>query len=87
LAEKSSLILLLGDLMLEAVCQQLKAFHSKAIDGFSIAVTISSEQFTEAWVERLDDLVLEYDLQPKQIGFEIIGSGAMNDNDSNLKLL
>ncbi|MBT6791472.1 MAG: EAL domain-containing protein [Gammaproteobacteria bacterium] len=87
LAEKSSLILLLGDLMLETVCQQLKAFNSKAIDGFSIAVNISSEQFTEALVDRLDHLIIEYDLQPQQIGLEITESVAMNAIDSNLKLL
>jgi diguanylate cyclase (GGDEF)-like protein/PAS domain S-box-containing protein len=87
LAEKSSLILLLGDLMLETVCQQLKAFNSKAIDGFSIAVNISSEQFTEALVDRLDHLILEYDLQPQQIGLEITESVAMKAIDSNLKLL
>ena len=87
LAEKSSLILLLGDLMLEEVCQQLKAFNSKAIDGFSIAVNISSEQFTEALVDRLDHLILEYDLQPQQIGLEITESVAMKAIDSNLKLL
>ena len=87
LAEKSSLILLLGDLMLETVCQQLKAFNSKAIDGFSIAVNISSEQFTEALVDRLDHLIIEYDLQPQQIGLEITESVAMKAIDSNLKLL
>jgi diguanylate cyclase (GGDEF)-like protein/PAS domain S-box-containing protein len=87
LAEKSSLILLLGDLMLETVCQQLKAFNSKAIDGFSIAVNISSEQFTEALVDRLDHLISEYDLQPQQIGLEITESVAMKAIDSNLKLL
>ena len=87
LAEKSSLILLLGDLMLETVCQQLKAFNSKAIDGFSIAVNISSEQFTEALVDRLDHLIFEYDLQPQQIGLEITESVAMKAIDNNLKLL
>ena len=87
LAEKSGLVLLLGDLMLETVCQQLKAFNSKAIDGFSIAVNISSEQFTEALVDRLDHLIFEYDLQPQQIGLEITESVAMKAIDSNLKLL
>ena len=87
LAEKSGLVLLLGDLMLETVCQQLKAFNSKAIDGFSIAVNISSEQFTEALVDRLDHLIFEYDLQPQQIGLEITESVAMKAIDNNLKLL
>ena len=87
LAEKSGLVLLLGDLMLETVCQQLKAFNSKSIDGFSIAVNISSEQFTEALVDRLDHLIIEYDLQPQQIGLEITESVAMKAIDSNLKLL
>ena len=76
-----------GDLMLETVCQQLKAFNSKAIDGFSIAVNISSEQFTAALVDRLDQLISEYDLQPEQIGLEITESVAMKAIDSNLKLL
>ncbi|MDG1113349.1 MAG: EAL domain-containing protein [Pseudomonadales bacterium] len=87
LAEKSGLVLLLGDLMLETVCQQLKAFNSKAIDGFSIAVNISSEQFTEALVDRLDYLISKYDLLPQQIGLEITESVAMKAIDSNLKLL
>jgi diguanylate cyclase (GGDEF)-like protein/PAS domain S-box-containing protein len=87
LAEKSGLVLLLGDLMLETVCQQLKAFNSKAIDGFSIAVNISSEQFTAALVDRLDQLISEYDLRPEQIGLEITESVAMKAIDSNLKLL
>jgi diguanylate cyclase (GGDEF)-like protein/PAS domain S-box-containing protein len=87
LAEKSGLILLLGDLMLETVCQQLKAFSLKAINGFSIAVNISSEQFTEALVDRLDHLICEYDLRPQQIGLEITESVAMKAIDSNLKLL
>ena len=87
LAEKSGLVLLLGDLMLETVCQQLKAFNSKSIDGFSIAVNISSEQFREALVDRLDHLIIEYDLQPQKIGLEITESVAMKAIDSNLKLL
>ncbi|MBT3461424.1 MAG: EAL domain-containing protein [Gammaproteobacteria bacterium] len=87
LAEKSGLVLLLGDLMLETVCQQLKVFNSKAIDGFSIAVNISSEQFTEALVDRLDYLISKYDLLPQQIGLEITESVAMKAIDSNLKLL
>jgi len=87
LAEKSGLVLLLGDLMLETVCQQLKAFNLKAIEGFSIAVNISSEQFSEALVDRLDQLILEYGLAPQQIGLEITESAAMKAIDSNLKLL
>ncbi|MGY8852984.1 MAG: putative bifunctional diguanylate cyclase/phosphodiesterase [Pseudomonadales bacterium] len=87
LAEKSGLVLLLGDLMLETVCQQLKAFNLKAIEGFSIAVNISSEQFSEALVDRLDQLILEYGLAPQQIGLEITESVAMKAIDSNLKLL
>lgn len=87
LAEKSGLVLLLGDLMLEAVCQQLKVFDSKSITGFSVAVNISSEQFTEALVDRLDHLISEYDLLPQQIGLEITESVAMKAIDSNLKLL
>ena len=87
LAQKSGLVLLLGDLMLETVCQQLKAFNLKAIEGFSIAVNISSEQFSEALVDRLDQLILEYGLAPQQIGLEITESVAMKAIDSNLKLL
>ena len=87
LAEKSGLLLLLGDLMLETVCQQLNAFNLKGIEGFSIAVNISSEQFSEALVDRLGQLILKYELAPQQIGLEITESVAMKAIDSNLKLL
>ncbi len=87
LAERSGLVLSLGDLMLESVCKQVKDFDDSGIDSVSIAVNISSEQFTELLVERLDALITQYEIAPNRITLEITEGVAMAAIDSNLKLL
>ena len=87
LAERSGLVLSLGDLMLESVCKQVKDFDDSGVDSVSIAVNISSEQFTELLVERLDALITQYEIAPNRITLEITEGVAMAAIDSNLKLL
>jgi diguanylate cyclase (GGDEF)-like protein len=87
LAERSGLILLLGDLILESVCKQVRDFDDSGVDTVSIAVNISSEQFTELLVDRLDALIAQYGIAPNRITLEITEGVAMAAIDSNLKLL
>ncbi|MGB1756553.1 MAG: putative bifunctional diguanylate cyclase/phosphodiesterase, partial [Pseudomonadales bacterium] len=87
LAERSGLVLLLGDLMLESVCKQVREFEDNGIDSVSVAVNISSEQFTEVLVDRLDALISQYEIAPNHITLEITEGVAMAAIDSNLKLL
>ena len=86
-AQRSGLVLSLGDLMLESVCKQVKDFDDSGVDSVSIAVNISSEQFTELLVERLDALITQYEIAPNRITLEITEGVAMAAIDSNLKLL
>jgi len=73
--------------MLESVCKQVKDFDDSGVDSVSIAVNISSEQFTELLVERLDALITQYEIAPNRITLEITEGVAMAAIDSNLKLL
>lgn len=87
LAESTGLILLLGDLMLETVCRQQQIHTAKGFTQFSIAVNISSDQFNDDLVNRLDQLVAQYELSPEQVSIEITEGVAMAAIESNLKLL
>ena len=87
LAERTGLILALGDLMLETVCRDQSAYQRLGISRFSVAVNISADQFNAELLSRLDSLIQDYDLTPSDVTLEITEGVAMSAIESNLVLL
>ena len=76
LAEESSLILSIGQWVLESVCAQLKAWQQTPLTrDLLIAVNVSVKQFLQAdFVIQVQSLVQHYGINPKLLKLEITES-------------
>ncbi|MFT6896494.1 MAG: EAL domain-containing protein (putative c-di-GMP-specific phosphodiesterase class I) [Paraglaciecola sp.] len=87
LAEKSGLILPLGDWILTTACQQAKSWHEKNID-MRVAINISPRQFSQpGFAKNLQDLLDSMSLPAQLIELEITESMIMDDEAYNIRLL
>jgi diguanylate cyclase (GGDEF)-like protein/PAS domain S-box-containing protein len=84
LAEESSLILEIGNWVLENACQQLVAWSKHALTkDLVLAVNISANQFKEAdFVEQVATVLRKYGAIPSRLKLELTESIAINKIDS-----
>ncbi|MBB3190308.1 EAL domain-containing protein [Halomonas cerina] len=75
LAERSGLILPLGERLMQLVAAQLRDWRTAGLTPPPIAINLSARQFWQGdLVDRVKALYREYDLPPGQIGFELTES-------------
>lgn len=83
LAESSGLIIQIGDWILEQVCKYQKQWREKGYRPVRVAVNISPKQFKqENFVEKIKQLLLKYDIDPKYIELEITESSMVNVDET-----
>ncbi|MCW8930942.1 MAG: EAL domain-containing protein [Gammaproteobacteria bacterium] len=81
IAEKSSLIIDLGDWVFDQVCKQRKEWRDIGIDDLRVDVNLSSRQFSDtAAVNKVRAIMKKYQLETNDIGIELTES-ALIDGD------
>ncbi|MGM9949789.1 MAG: putative bifunctional diguanylate cyclase/phosphodiesterase [Lysinibacillus sp.] len=87
LAESSGLILEIGDWVLNRVGMYMQEWRDKGYRPVRIAVNISPKQFKqEDFVEKIERLIRDYELDPSLLELEITESSMTNVKDTTLVL-
>lgn len=88
LAEKTGLILPIGEWVLDEACRQLREWHDAGHADWSIAVNLSSLQFGHAgMVSAVSAALQRHALAPRHLTLEITESTAMRDVEASLAIL
>jgi diguanylate cyclase (GGDEF)-like protein len=88
IAERSGLILPLGDWVLERACAQLRQWHDAGHPEWSMAVNLSPLQFASATLLDTVQRTLErHALAPRHLTLEVTETTAMKDVEASLQIL
>jgi diguanylate cyclase (GGDEF)-like protein len=81
IAEESSLILDIGEWVLETACRQLSAWaENEQAQKLILAVNVSAKQFKQHdFVEKIDSMLRTYDIEPSRLKLELTESVVLND--------
>ena len=89
LAEKTGLILPIGQWVLDSACAQLKAWqHNPLTQDLILAVNVSAKQFHQDYfVQQVKDTIQRHDINPEKLRLELTESMlAVNINDIITKM-
>jgi predicted signal transduction protein with EAL and GGDEF domain len=88
LAEKSGMIILLDEWVLNEACRQMGEWRAQGYTGWSVAVNLSPLQFAHAGLIQLVREVLDrYALEPRCLILEITETTAMQDPSASMVIL
>lgn len=88
LAEKTGLIINLGEWVIREACQQLKAWHDQGFTDWSMAVNLSAVQLSHPdLIDNVRDTLAQFELRPSSLVLEVTESVAMSDLEANLLVL
>lgn len=88
LAEKTGLIVPIGEWVLDKACRQLKEWHATGRESWSMAVNLSALQFThERLIQSVRETLERHGLEPRNLTLEITESTAMRNVDESLRIL
>jgi len=87
-AERSGLILSLGEWVLDEACRQLRAWDDGGHDVPTVAVNLSPLQFSSpALVDTVRETLARHALDPTRLTLEITETTAMRDADASVGIL
>lgn len=88
LAEKTGLILPIGEWVLNEACRQMQQWQKEGRAGLTMAVNLSSVQFSYAGlVEQVRETLKRYELDPRCLTLEVTESTAMRNVDASMVVL
>jgi diguanylate cyclase (GGDEF)-like protein len=88
LAEKTGLIVPIGEWVLDEACRQIAVWHNAGHHALSMAVNLSALQFRHASLVRMvAETLTRHGLEPSCLTLEITESTAMRDVDASLRIL
>lgn len=88
LAEKTGLIIQIGEWVLDEACRQMRAWYDAGHTAWSMAVNLSLQQFNHAGlVQVVRNTLARHGLQASSLTLEITESTAMRDVESTLATL
>jgi predicted signal transduction protein with EAL and GGDEF domain/DNA-binding response OmpR family regulator len=88
LAEENGIIIRFGEWAIREVCRQYKLWQKSGIQGLTVSVNLSSLQFNQPdFIDMVDGIFREFDMDPKFIIFELTESMIMVDTDNMMKKL
>ena len=88
LAEKTGLIVPIGDWVLDEACRQMREWHEAGRENWTIAVNLSPVQFGHpALIQTVKDTLDRHALNPRCLTLEITESTAMRDADATVVIL
>ncbi len=87
-AESSSVIVLIGELVMETACRQAVAWQTRGLPKLRISVNLSARQFHETDLLKRAKTVLDATgLDPETLEFEITESVAMGDAERSTEIM
>ncbi|MGH7715410.1 MAG: putative bifunctional diguanylate cyclase/phosphodiesterase, partial [Vulcanimicrobiaceae bacterium] len=87
-AESSSVIVLIGELVMETACRQVVAWQARGLPRLRISVNLSARQFHETDLLKRAKTVLDATgLDPETLEFEITESVAMDDAERSVEIM
>lgn len=87
-AESSSVIVLIGELVMETACRQVVAWQARGLPKLRISVNLSARQFHETDLLKRAKTVLDATrLDPETLEFEITESVAMGDAERSTEIM
>jgi len=87
-AERSGLILAIGDWVLDEACRQLRAWRDAGHEIVNVAINLSPLQFSSPnLVETVADALQRHGVQADHLTLEITETTAMRDADASLGIL
>lgn len=87
IAERTGLILPLGEYVLRSVCEQISSWNDDNIGGFRVAVNLSARQFENNVPDMVGGLIRETGISPNSLTLEITEGIAMKNVDQNIRML
>lgn len=88
LAEENGLIVPIGDWVLKTACAQNKLWMDMGYAPIYISVNISALQISEtSFIEKISQVLLETQMDPKYLELEITESIAMEDTETRIEIL
>ncbi|WP_095077111.1 bifunctional diguanylate cyclase/phosphodiesterase [Pseudomonas sp. Irchel s3h17] len=88
LAEKTGLIIPMGEWVLNEACRQMRLWHLQGYANWRIAVNLSALQFChEGLVQSVANALAAHDLPANSLTLEITETTAMSDADASMTVL
>lgn len=88
LAEKTGLIISIGNWVINEACRQLRAWHIQGHTNWSMAVNLSTLQFEQpSLVNTVLDCLALHQLPPESLILEVTETTAMNNPDESVRVL
>lgn len=88
LAEKTGLILPIGEWVLNEACRQLSEWHRQGHEEWSIAVNLSALQFEQPdLVEKVISIIKRHNIPPSKLTLEVTETTAMRNPDVSVAIL
>ncbi len=88
IAERSGLILPIGDWVLDQACAQLRSWHDAGHPEWTMAVNLSALQFSSpSLVDNVRDVLARHAIAPERLTLEITETTAMKDVEASLAIL
>ncbi|MFT7688797.1 MAG: diguanylate cyclase (GGDEF)-like protein/PAS domain S-box-containing protein, partial [Candidatus Azotimanducaceae bacterium] len=87
IAERTGLILPLGEFVLRTVCQQISKWDEVGFSKFRVAVNLSARQFENNIPKLVGEIIEETGISPESLAFEITEGIAMKNVDQNIRML
>ncbi|MBL4681860.1 MAG: EAL domain-containing protein [Pseudomonadales bacterium] len=87
IAEKTGLILPLGEFVLRSVCEQIREWDKVGFGNFRVAVNLSARQFENNIPQLVRGIIEETGISPESLAFEITEGIAMKNVDQNIRML
>ena len=87
-AETSSVIVLIGELVMELACEQLVRWQRQGFNDLRVAINLSARQFRETdLLKRARSVIESSGLRPSSLEFEITESVAMDDAERSTEIM
>ncbi len=87
-AERSGLIIPIGEWVLRTVCRQLSTWSSSGFRRIPISVNISARQFQrEDFIESTAAILRDWNVKPSMLVFELTESAAIKDIDKSRQVM
>ncbi len=88
MAERSGLILPLGEWVLDAACAQLRAWHDAGHDSWTMSVNLSPVQFaSNTLLDTVRETLARHQLEARFLTLEVTETTAMKDVEASLQIL
>ena len=88
LAEKTGLIVQIGDWVLDEACRQMREWRNAGHRDWTVAVNLSALQFRHAsLIQTVRETLERHALKPSCLTLEVTESTAMSDVDASLRIL